>query len=126
MSRMLADMRIGWKLTVAPAAAFFALVALAAGIYLLLGSLRTDIRYLNDVAFGKVLQAAELDKAIGKAQARLYELTAFAANSPDAEGVARRRQILTRAFEDVAAAQHSMSPAPATAGLIAAWRKSAN
>ena len=85
-----ADLRIGAKSALAPAFGIAGLIAVASGSIVVLGLLTADFRTLNEASFVRYAEAMNLDRAVLRMNAELYEVGSFAANANDPAGLATR------------------------------------
>jgi len=101
MKAWIANASLAKKLSIAPFFAVLGLSSLAFGSYLILQSLRSDVEYLNQVAFARAQQVAKLRSDISRAQTKLYDIAAYSANSQNAGTIDKRRNELARFIQDV-------------------------
>ena len=77
------DLRIAGKVAVAPVLAIAGLLLLSVGAWHQFTTLRSDFRYMNDVAFDRFGKAVRLQAEVRLAHAQLYRITSLA-NANDA------------------------------------------
>jgi len=127
MWRWFSNLRIAGKVAIAPTLAIIGLVLLSAGAWSQFGTLRRDVRYLNDVAFGNFSKAAKLQAEVRLVHAQLYRVTSLA-NANDANGATAQSKLveqgLTRILADAGALDAATGDRQALAA-VAAYRKAA-
>jgi methyl-accepting chemotaxis protein len=125
------DLRIGAKLSISPTAALIGLLVLAVAAYLVLEKVRSDVAYLNGVAFLRSQVASRLTAQVGTVQSKLYELAAYSANSTGGSAVQTRRDAMKGALDDVSQTMRELAelyPAGAESlnGPVDKWRDHAS
>ena len=130
MKAWIANVPIATKLAIAPIFALIGLSSLALGSYLVLQSVRSDVEYLNKVAFARSHEVAQMRAAISRAQTKLYEIAAYSANSSDPGAIeARQKQLVDQMGQVRAQSNILASTDPDAAHLMAAginkWQESA-